>query len=117
MSLHKMYTSAFVFGLAVTLRGVSAAEVMLQEPPKEPAPQSGPSTEEQRKRTLKLLREQLQQAEEAKKKKGTQKEGQQKEEQQKEGQQKEAQQKDGQQKDGQQKEGQQKEQQKVTVTP
>src|SRR5436190_4304406 len=107
MSLHKMYTAAFVFVLAVTLRGVSAAEVMLQDPPKEPAPQSGPSTEEQRKRTLKLLREQLQQAEEAKKKKGKQKEGQQKEGQQKEGQQKE----------GQQKEGQQKEQQKVTVTP
>src|SRR5438876_1931107 len=114
MSLHKMYTAAFVFVLAVTLRGVSAAEVMLQDPPKEPASQSqsGPSTEEQRKRTLKLLREQLQQAEEAKKKKGQK----QKEGQQKEGQQKEGQQKEGQQKEGQQKE-QQKEEQKVTVTP
>src|SRR3989442_15664420 len=98
MSLHKMYTAAFVFVLAVTLRGVSAAEVMLQDPPKEPASQSGPSTEEQRKRTLKLLREQLQQAEEAKKKKG-QKEGKKKEEHKKEKQKKEGQKKNGKQKE------------------
>src|SRR5437667_11631321 len=105
MSLHKMYTAAFVFVLAVTLRGVSAAEVMLPDPPKEPASQSqsGPPTEEQRKRTLKLLREQLQQAEAAETKKG---------QKQQAGQQKEGQPKEGQQKEGQQKEGQEKAQQR-----